>query len=346
MKMVPVYHAAARRGISQMIVHTGQHYDSNMSQVFFQELDLPKPDANLEVGSGSHAAQTATVMLRLEPIIMEKRPQWVLVYGDVNSTLAAAVVCAKLLQPVAHVEAGLRSFDRTMPEEINRLLTDQIADKLFIHSQEAQLHLEREGVPPERIYFVGNTMIDTLVSHLPHIRPYQVPGLTGQYILVTLHRPSNVDDPANLAAIMDALEQIATKLDVVFPVHPRTLRQISTTGYQVNTPKLHLIEPVGYWEFLALQRDAVAVITDSGGVQEETTYLGVPCLTLRANTERPVTVSIGTNKLIGTNPARLIAEVTAILDGDAKHGAIPPLWDGHAGERLVDVLVEQDRKVC
>jgi UDP-N-acetylglucosamine 2-epimerase (non-hydrolysing) len=345
MKMAPVYHAAARRGIAQTIVHTGQHYDLNMSQVFFQELDLPHPDINLGVGSGSHAVQTATVMLRLEPVIMEQRPHWVLVYGDVNSTLAAAVVCAKLLQPVAHVEAGLRAFDRTMPEEVNRLLTDQVADYLFIHSQEARLNLEREGIPSERIHFVGNTMIDTLVNHLPHIQPYRVAGLTGQYVLVTLHRPSNVDNAATLAAIIGALEEITKWVDVVFPVHPRTRSQMIAMGYQASNSKLHLIEPVGYWEFLALQRDARAVVTDSGGVQEETTYLGVPCLTLRANTERPVTVSVGSNKLIGTDCTRLVAEVAAILDGNAKRGVIPPLWDGRASERIVDVLLSYRSEV-
>jgi UDP-N-acetylglucosamine 2-epimerase (non-hydrolysing) len=337
-KAAPVYQACARRGVAQTIVHTGQHYDEKMSGVFFQELGLPCPDVNLEVGSGSHAEQTAKVMLRFEPVVLDARPDWVTVYGDVNSTIAAALVCSKLSIPVAHVEAGLRSFDRRMPEEINRLLTDQIADLLFIPSKDAQVNLLREGISTDKIRFVGNVMIDTLVKFLTLAQEIDRSQYPSHYALVTLHRPSNVDDPVTLTKILESLLRISRKLPVVFSVHPRTRKQIDTLGLSVNTPDLHLVEPLSYLEFLALEQHATVVLTDSGGIQEETTFLGAPCLTLRENTERPITISLGTNMLVGSDYARLEQEVDAILAGKAKKGQIPPLWDGQAAERIADIL--------
>ena len=347
MKAAPIITALSERdGISQMLIHTGQHYDANMSEVFFRQLGLPEPDVNLGVGSESHAVQTAQIMMRMEEVLGNENPDLVLVYGDVNSTVAAALVCAKLLIPVGHVEAGLRSFDRTMPEEINRLLTDQIADLLFTPSKDGDENLLREGVANEKIHLVGNVMIDTLVrlkelateSHrLTQIK--QEP-----YALVTLHRPSNVDEPGMLTEIMKALVEISRDLPVIFPVHPRTQKRMSDVGCLMSEKqRLYLIEPVGYLEFLALQKNATVVITDSGGIQEETTYLGVPCLTLRENTERPITVDVGTNILIGQDMARLKLELQKILDGNPKKGTIPELWDGKAGERIADVITKWDQ---
>lgn len=338
MKVAPVRAALARRnGVRQILVHTGQHYDAFMSDIFFQQLEIPEPDYNLEVGSGSHAQQTAEIMMRLEPVILKTKPDRVLVYGDVNSTIAAALVCSKLLVPLGHVEAGLRSFDRTMPEEINRVLTDRVADLLLTPSADGDENLIREGIPRERIHLVGNVMIDTLIRLLPHSELKPLPQKP--YALVTLHRPSNVDDPVELNRILNALNAIAAEIDLIFPVHPRT-RQIMNGMKNLSiAPNLSLIDPVGYVEFLGLQRKAVFVITDSGGIQEETTYLGVPCLTVRENTERPVTVSIGSNILVGRDMERLKQESKKILAGNAKKGSIPPLWDGKAGERIADVLV-------
>lgn len=341
MKAAPVVAAlAGRPGVEQLLVHTGQHYDANMSDIFFEQLGLPRPDVNLEVGSGSHAVQTAQTMMRFEEVVHARRPTMVLVYGDVNSTVAAAMVCAKLLIPVAHVEAGLRSFDRTMPEEINRLLTDQIADLLFTPSADGDANLLREGVAPAKIHCVGNVMIDTLVRLLPAAMaaweraPHRA-ALGERYALVTLHRPSNVDDPDELARIVAALAEIGRELPVAFPVHPRTRARLRALPAAEG---LRLLEPQGYLDFLALQRHATLVITDSGGIQEETTYLGVPCLTVRENTERPITVSVGTNTLVGRDMGRLRDEVARILGGTARRGAVPPLWDGRAGERIADVL--------
>lgn len=340
-KAAPVYSACASRSMTQIIVHTGQHYDAKMSEVFFQELGLPFPDINLEAGSASHAEQTAKVMLRFEPAVLEARPDWVVVYGDVNSTLAAAVVCSKLGIPVAHVEAGLRSYDRRMPEEINRVLTDQIADVLFIPSEDARANLLREGVSADKIDFVGNVMIDTLVKFLSLVQGMDRTRYPAQYALVTLHRPSNVDDPTLLRQILDTLKRISLYLPVVFPVHPRTRKHIDSLGLQADAPKLHLVEPLSYLEFLNLEQHARVVITDSGGIQEETTFLGVPCLTLRENTERPITVTMGTNLIIGSDYARLEREVNVILAGNAKKGKVPPLWDGHAAERIADRLARR-----
>jgi len=337
MKAAPVCRAlCARPGTRQTLVHTGQHYDNNMSDVFFSQLSMPAPDVNLEVGSGSHAQQTAEVMRRFEPIVQERKPDMVVVYGDVNSTMAAALVCAKLQVAVAHVEAGLRSFDRTMPEEVNRLVTDQLADLLFSHCEDANINLRREGVSPEKIHNVGNVMIDSLIRFLPLTEHHSMNGLPERFALVTLHRPSNVDDARVLRGILKSLLEINERLRVVFPVHPRTRQAIAALDLDVSA--LHLLEPLPYIEFLALERRAVVVITDSGGVQEETTYLKVPCITLRNNTERPVTVSLGTNVLVGDDGEKLRSEMCNIIDGKVKPGTIPPLWDGHAGKRIGEIL--------
>jgi UDP-N-acetylglucosamine 2-epimerase (non-hydrolysing) len=337
MKAAPVIRALEQcPEVRQTLVHTGQHYDKNLSHVFFSQLNLPEPDVNLEVGSGSHAWQTAEVMTRFEPVVLERKPDMVVVYGDVNSTLAAALLCSKLGVRVAHVEAGLRSFDDTMPEEINRIVTDRLADMLFTPSEDGDINLQREGIAPAKIYRVGNVMIDSLVRLLPTAMQCSRNGMPELYALVTLHRPSNVDDSASLKSILKSLLEINQELEVVFPMHPRTRQRIEQFG--MSSGKLHLLDPLPYIEFLSLQRHAAVVITDSGGVQEETTYLGVPCLTLRSNTERPVTVTMGTNILIGQDLRRLHSELSKILRGNAKKGSIPPLWDGHAGERIAEAL--------
>ena len=337
-KAAPVLRAlSSRAGAQQILVHTGQHYDKNLSEVFFEQLGIPQPEFNLEVGSGSHAAQTAEIMRRFESVALEQKPEVVVVYGDVNSTVAAALVCSKLLVPVAHVESGLRSFDRTMPEEINRLVTDHLSDFLFTPSADGDRNLANEGVAKDKIFCVGNVMIDTLVTLLPMAERCPKNGLPERYALVTLHRPSNVDDSATLQRILRSLAEVSEQLAVVFPAHPRTQCRIAEFGTKVE--RLHIIDPVPYIEFLALQKRATVVITDSGGIQEETTYLGVPCLTVRNNTERPVTTILGTNVLVGQESERLAAELAKILSGQAKRGSIPPLWDGHAGERIAKLLV-------
>jgi UDP-N-acetylglucosamine 2-epimerase (non-hydrolysing) len=337
MKVAPVLSALKHySNIKQSLVHTGQHYDTNMSDVFFQQLEIPAPDVNLGVGSGSHARQTAEIMTRFEPIVLERKPDMVLVYGDVNSTVAAALVCSKLLIQVGHVEAGLRSRDRAMPEEINRLVTDQLADILFTPSSDGDENLAREGVPSSKVHMVGNVMIDSLVRLLPAAIKKDLNGLPNRYVLVTLHRPANVDDDRTLKSILECLLDLNSQLKVVFPVHPRTRQRIADFG--IDVAQLDLREPLPYIEFLALQRRATAVVTDSGGIQEETTYLKVPCLTLRSNTERPVTVSQGTNTLVGQNRDALRTELSKILDGKQKQGSIPPLWDGRAGERIAGIL--------
>lgn len=346
MKVAPVYRSiAAHPQIRQILVHTGQHYDLNMSDIFFQQLGLPAPDINLEVGSGSHAVQTAHIMMRFEETVLKEKPDLVLVYGDVNSTVAAALVCAKLGIRVGHVEAGLRSFDRSMPEEINRLMTDQIADYLFTPSRDGDKNLLREGVSEQKIHYVGNVMIDTLVRLLPEavsLWPRLSSGLEileKKYCLVTLHRPSNVDDPSMLAQIVSALDDISRKLPIVFPIHPRTRERMAVYSINVSgNGNLRLVDPIGYLDFLCLQQRAKLVITDSGGIQEETTYLGVPCLTVRENTERPVTVEIGTNILVGRDMSRLREETRCVLNGAERKGAIPPLWDGRAAERIAVIL--------
>jgi UDP-N-acetylglucosamine 2-epimerase (non-hydrolysing) len=340
MKAAPVLSAFTRRGWEQLLVHTGQHYDELMSDLLFRQLELPAPDVNLGVGSGSHAQQTGAVMTAVEKLLLERRPGVVIVYGDVNSTMAAALAAAKLHVPVAHVEAGLRSFDRSMPEEINRLVTDQIADYLFTPSEDGDANLLREGVAREKIFRVGNVMIDTLIRCLPIADPSSVLAklrlrADEPFVLVTLHRPANVDAPEPLAKLMAVLGEIAMRIPVVFPMHPRTRAR---AGHVTRPPGLHLIDPVGYLEFLGLQKYARLVITDSGGVQEETTYLGVPCLTVRPNTERPITVTSGTNTLVGTDPTKLLEAARDHLSAKARQARIPPLWDGRAAERIADTF--------
>jgi UDP-N-acetylglucosamine 2-epimerase (non-hydrolysing) len=350
MKAAPVLRAlAAHSAVKQTLVHTGQHYDDAMSKVFFQQLEMPEPDCNLEVGSGTHAQQTAAVMLAFEPVLRERKPDLVLVYGDVNSTAAAALVCSKLGVRVGHVEAGLRSGDRSMPEEINRLVTDQLSDLLFTPSVDGDENLLREGIAPARIHLVGNVMIDTLVRLLPRAEEHFPAGLPKPYALVTLHRPANVDDPLWLRDLLAALADLSSRLHVIFPVHPRTRQRLVELGVGEAGGRLRLLEPLPYLEFLALQQHAMLVITDSGGIQEETTFLGVPCLTVRENTERPVTISHGTNQLVGRDLARLRAAALEIIEkGSDRKGAEAnktniscrvPLWDGHAAERIAAVIV-------
>lgn len=341
MKAAPVFFAIRDRGtFDQLLVHTGQHYDEKMSDIFFRQLGMPKPDINLEVGSASHAVMTAKIMVAFEEVVLKEKPDLVLVYGDVNSTIACAMVAAKLGVKVGHVEAGLRSFDRRMPEELNRMLTDSISDFFFTTSPDADELLKKTGVSEDSIFFVGNGMIDTLVRLLPEA---VMPGITGAdlsgadgFALVTLHRPSNVDERDSLERILDVLRKLAEKIPVILPIHPRTASRIQSL--ELSTSGITLCEPLGYLEFLWLQKNARMVLTDSGGVQEETTYLGVPCLTLRENTERPVTVTVGTNVLIGQDFDLLDREIAGILQGRFKKGTIPEKWDGKAGERTARIL--------
>jgi UDP-N-acetylglucosamine 2-epimerase (non-hydrolysing) len=342
MKTAPIVAELVSRPdeFEHVLVHTGQHYDHAMSQIFLEELGVGDPDHMLGVGSGSHAQQVARVMERLEPILLEREPDVVLVPGDVNSTMAAALVATKLLIGVGHIEAGLRSFDRTMPEEINRIVTDAISELLFTHSPEAREHLVREGRPESAIHYVGNTMIDTLVAVRSRLDATaareRVDVRDGDYLVVTLHRPALVDGPL-LADAIDALARVAARLPVVFPVHPRTRAAIEALGTELPSG-LRLLDPLGYLDFLALVASAAGVLTDSGGIQEETTFLGIPCFTLRDNTERPVTIELGTNVLLGLAPGR-IDEVPDLIDVAASRPAqVPPLWDGRAAERIVDVL--------
>lgn len=356
MKVAPLVDAMKRREreFTPLVVHTGQHYDAMMSDAFFKDLGLPEPDIYLSVGSASHAAQTAAVMERFEPVVLQEKPDWVLVVGDVNSTLACALVCVKLGVKVAHVEAGLRSRDRTMPEEINRLLTDQISDLLFTPSKDADENLRAEGIPDERICFVGNIMIDSLNQQLERAQDSRVREQLGvadrDYAVLTLHRPANVDEPSTLRRIVGALEEIGKRLPLIFPVHPRTRKTISEL--RLATPVagglgIHLIEPLGYLDFLRLYSGARLVLTDSGGLQEETTVLGIPCLTLRENTERPITVEMGTNTIVGADPARITAAAFAVLEGGNERAhRIPPLWDGHTADRILDSLLSRGDSAC
>jgi UDP-N-acetylglucosamine 2-epimerase (non-hydrolysing) len=340
MKAAPVIRALSAYPVEQIVVHTGQHYDFNMSDVFFQQLGMPAPDINLQVGSASHAQQTAHIMCRFESVVLEKNPDLVVVYGDVNSTVAAALVCSKLMVRVAHVEAGLRSFDRSMPEELNRLVTDQLSDQLYTPSEDGNRNLSREGIAPEKVFLTGNVMIDTLVRMLPEADRRLPAGLPARYALVTLHRPSNVDDLEWLGSLLSSLERVGHELEVIFPVHPRTRQKISSLGIgAANNGRIRFSEPLPYLEFLGLQKHAAVVITDSGGIQEETTFLGVPCLTVRENTERPVTITLGTNVLVGKSTARLAEELSRVLSKPKKNAGVPPLWDGHAAERIAKVMV-------
>jgi UDP-N-acetylglucosamine 2-epimerase (non-hydrolysing) len=377
MKAAPVLRALrSYPEVRQTLVHTGQHYDAAMSDVFFQQLGMPDPDCNLGVGSGTHAQQTSAVMQAFEPVLQERKPDLVLVYGDVNSTVAAALVCSKLGVPVGHVEAGLRSRDRSMPEEINRLLTDQLSDLLFTPSPDGDENLLHEGIESSRIHRVGNVMIDSLVRLLPSADQYFAADVTPPYALVTLHRPSNVDDLPWLSDLLTTLSELSTHLSVVFPVHPRTRHRLkevepSTThvvtgaspvrrseasakgtkfeplsAQMLSSPRLRLLDPLPYLEFIALQRRAAVVITDSGGIQEETSFLGVPCLTVRENTERPITITMGTNQLVGRDLKKLRTAVEKILNSTSeglKPPAPPkiPLWDGQAAERIAQIILNR-----
>ena len=342
-KIAPLMYALENHPtIEPVLVHTGQHYDGNMSDLFFKQLNIPEPDINLEVGSASHAVQTARIMERFEKVCLDIQPDMVMVVGDVNSTVACTLVASKLNIKTAHYEAGLRSNDRSMPEEINRIVTDAVCDYFFTTSKDANENLIREGKQADSIFLVGNLMIDTLVRLLPkadfkNLSDLKIGALDGKYALVTLHRPSNVDDSKMFLSIMKALQKIAHHMPVIFPVHPRTRLRIADCGLQIpEKEKLYLIDPIGYLEFLALQKNAAVVITDSGGIQEETTVLGVPCLTLQENTERPITVWEGTNKLIGVNEIEY--EIEEILKGNGKKGKVPYLWDGEAAGRIVNIL--------
>jgi UDP-N-acetylglucosamine 2-epimerase (non-hydrolysing) len=338
-KAGPVLRALAARGIDQRLVHTGQHYDDALSAVFFRDLDLPQPDLDLGVGSGSHAGQTAAIMIALERAFADTRPALAVVYGDVNSTVAAALVAAKIGLPVAHVEAGLRSFDDSMPEEINRRVTDLLSDLLFVTSPEGVDNLVATGTPARRIHFVGNSMIDTLLAHLDRFDPARMRAsfdLPERYAVATMHRPSNVDGAEQAGQIVEMLRGVADLLPLIVPLHPRGRPTLEAAGLR-SDDRLQIVDPIGYVDFLSLVRGASLVITDSGGIQEETTILRVPCLTVRPNTERPITITHGTNRLV--EPVMVVPAARAVLDGKlAFPDEPPPLWDGHAGERIGDVI--------
>jgi len=384
MKIAPLYHALKKEPWAEpVIVHTGQHYDLNMSDAFFRDLNLPEPHIHLGVGSGTHAEQTGGVMIAYEKVLEESKPDLVAVVGDVNSTLACAITSAKLLIPVAHVEAGLRSFDRTMPEEINRIVTDSISDYLFTTCEDANENLRREGIPHEKIFFVGNVMIDSLLKHREKAKKSKIlerlglyraessrlktespngskaqltDSLIKHYALVTMHRPSNVDEGETFRCILEALKRISQDIPIIFPSHPRTQKQIKVFGLsdyfkdstnnesRITGNGIYILDPLPYLDFLHLMTDAKCVLTDSGGIQEETTILGVPCLTLRKNTERPVTVTEGTNIIVGTNPKRILEGWFSIQRDGGKKGKIPNLWDGHAAKRIVDILMRRIKK--
>lgn len=350
MKVAPIMAAFRAQGdVDQWLVHTGQHFDEQMSDVFFRDLGLPQPDEHLHIGGGSHAEQTAKIMLAFEPVLLKYRPDWLVVVGDVNSTVACALVAAKLGVKVAHVEAGLRSGDMTMPEEVNRRVTDVISDLLLIPSEDARENLVREGVCESRIRFVGNVMIDSLVTLLPHADRStilsQLELSPRKYVLVTLHRPSNVDNVDNLQQLMAALEEISREQTVLFPVHPRTRQRIEQAGLRLGT-NVQTTAPLGYLDFMAAMKNAALILTDSGGVQEETTYLGIPCLTVRPNTERPITISQGTNRLVPTDTRAIMSCYREAVDRRNGMRAVPALWDGKAAERIVqEILAEVRPKV-
>ena len=345
MKMAPLYSELKRRKINTLLLHTGQHYDKNMSSVFFDELGMPKPDIYLGVGSDTHAKQTAKIMVDFEVVCLEEKPQRVVVAGDVNSTIACALVATKLNIPVDHVEAGLRSFDMDMPEEINRILTDRISSLLFTPSEDANLNLKNEGTAPEKIKFTGNIMIDSLMNNIEKTNVNilnEIRVVKNRYALVTLHRPSNVDEKSTLEGILEGLNVISKDIDLVFPLHPRTKSKIEEFNLEAKlTENIRITEPLGYLDFLSLTKNAKIVITDSGGIQEETTALGIPCLTLRNNTERPITVEEGTNKIIGNKQERLIDEFKYILVNENKKYQIPHFWDGKTALRIADIIEKQ-----
>lgn len=346
MKIAPIHRIMQASAIIEpILVHTGQHYDEKLSKIFFEDLELPEPDGYLDVGSGSHARQTGAIMIELEKIVMDLKPALVVVVGDVNSTMAAALVASKLQVPIAHVEAGLRSFDPAMPEEINRLVTDALADFLFVTEESGRQNLVKEGIASERIYFVGNVMIDSLLSHLQQAKKSSIISQLNldhqPYALLTLHRPSNVDDQDTFDSILTALEQIEQKISIIFPVHPRSrkmLEQFHLSDRIARMKNFKLIDPLGYLDFLHLMEHAKFALTDSGGIQEETTVLGIPCLTLRKNTERPVTVELGTNVIVGLDINKIVDESLKNLYGQSPKGRIPPLWDGKAAQRIVEIL--------
>lgn len=345
MKVAPLHDSFKKYPsvINHLICHTGQHYDEKMSKIFFDELNLPQPDFYLGVGSASHAAQTAGIMVQFEKILIAEQPDLIIVVGDVNSTIACSLVAKKLRIPVAHVEAGLRSFDMSMPEEINRILTDAIADFLFVTEEAGMVNLQNEGISKEKIFFVGNVMIDSLIKNLGKIERSGILNEmkleSGGYIVTTLHRPSNVDDRTTLVSILRMLNKYASARKIVFPIHPRTKKHIMRWGLMDQlSPNIILCDPIGYIDFLCLVKNAAFLLTDSGGIQEETTYLGIPCITLRENTERPVTTEIGTNYLVGSNHELLDEAASLILQGRNKKGTIPPLWDGKAAERIVQQI--------
>jgi len=349
MKIAPIHRLMeAAEGIEPVLVHTGQHYDKVMSKVFFKDLDLPEPKIYLGVGSGSHAQQTGAIMIELEKIMFETSPDLILVVGDVNSTMAAALVASKLSIPIAHVEAGLRSFDRSMPEEINRVVTDALADFLFVTEESGRRNLLNEGVREEKIYLVGNVMIDSLLQFQQKATNSKVHSelhLDNQpFALLTLHRPSNVDNRANFTNILNALERIEKEISIIFPIHPRSRKMIEQFNFSAKIEQmtnLKLIDPIGYLDFLHLMQNAKFVLSDSGGIQEETTVLGIPCLTLRENTERPVTVELGTNRIVGMDTDKIVTESLKVLSGQSKKGEIPPLWDGNAAQRIVNIISEK-----
>jgi UDP-N-acetylglucosamine 2-epimerase (non-hydrolysing) len=348
MKIAPIMRAMGKsRLFEPVLLHTGQHYDQKMSESFFKDLDIPEPNISLGVGSGSHAQQTARIMTAFEKVLIKEKPNLVLVVGDVNSTLACSIVSAKLKMPVAHVEAGLRSYDRKMPEEINRIVTDSLSDYLFTTCEDANQNLAKEGISKDKVFFVGNTMIDTLEHLLDKVKEGEYwKRFKKPYLLLTLHRPSNVDREDDLSKIVTTLGELQKRVKILFSVHPRTRKNIEKTGINktiAKMPGLILLDPLPYLDFMNLMINAEIVVTDSGGIQEETTYLGIPCLTLRENTERPVTIKEGTNVLVGTDPEKLLSEAFSIMENKNKSGKIPKLWDGNSAERIVQILGQKLR---
>lgn len=350
MKIAPIFNELKKykHYFDTILVHTGQHYDYNMSGSFFRDLELSKPDIFLGIGSGTQAVQTAKIMVEFERVCLKNKPDLVIVVGDVNSTLACSLTAAKLCIPIAHVEAGLRSFDRAMPEEVNRVITDHVSDLFFTTCEDANNNLKREGVSNKKIFFVGNVMIDTLeklkVKSEESLVLEKIGVRKNGYVVLTLHRPSNVDDKKTLRNMFEAFRDLGKHIPLVFPVHPRTLKQINRFGINFDSKSIKLMEPLGYLDFMKLYMDSKFVLTDSGGIQEETTYLGIPCLTLRSNTERPITVSEGTNTLVGNNRNKILRESLRILKGKYKIGKKPKLWDGRTAQRIVKILIKKFRR--